>query len=137
MARIKKVRQARRAAALVEATLVMPLLCLLVFGVIEYGWMFMKAQQVTNAARAGARTAIRVDATRTQAENSIDALLNAAQITNRTRSISPDPSAASTGQTITATVTAPYSGHLELFGMPLLPVPANLSASVSMAKEGP
>ena len=36
----------------------MPLLLILVFGVLEYGWMFIKAREVANAARRGARAAV-------------------------------------------------------------------------------
>ncbi len=45
----------QRGAALVEAALVFPLLVLLVFGSIEYGLIFRDENNITTAARAGAR----------------------------------------------------------------------------------
>ena len=38
--------------------IVAPLLLTLVFGIIEFGWVFMTYQTITNAAREGARTAV-------------------------------------------------------------------------------
>ena len=35
-----------------------PLIILLVFGVIEYGWMLLKSQDISNAARSGARAGV-------------------------------------------------------------------------------
>jgi Flp pilus assembly protein TadG len=52
--RIHKARSERGAAA-VEFALVMPLLFLLVFGIIEFGFIFQKELSVTHAAREGVR----------------------------------------------------------------------------------
>lgn len=48
----------RRAAAIVEFAVVLPLLLTVLFGIIEYGWMFMVRQGVMNAAREGCRVAV-------------------------------------------------------------------------------
>ncbi len=45
----------QRGAALVEAAIVMPLLLMLIFGMIEFGFLFKDSLTVANAARAGAR----------------------------------------------------------------------------------
>ncbi len=50
-------RFARRGVAVVELALVMPIFLLLVFGIIEFGYMFFVHQGLINAARVGARTA--------------------------------------------------------------------------------
>jgi Flp pilus assembly protein TadG len=50
-------RRNERAAAAVEFALIAPLLLLLVFGIIDFGWMLMKANLVNNAARDAARVA--------------------------------------------------------------------------------
>ncbi|MCP4248834.1 MAG: pilus assembly protein [bacterium] len=50
--------QRARAAAIVEFAVVTPLLLTIVFGIIEYGYVFMVRQTLTNAAREGARVAI-------------------------------------------------------------------------------
>ena len=46
-----------RGAAAVEFALIAPLLLLLVFGIIDFGWMLMKASLVNNATRDAARVA--------------------------------------------------------------------------------
>src|SRR5207247_2464811 len=46
-----------RGAALVEAAVVLPLVLLLVFAIIEFGFTFKDLLTVTSATRAGARTA--------------------------------------------------------------------------------
>lgn len=51
-------RCSARGAAVVEMAIVAPLLLTLVFGIIEFGWVFMAYQTITNAAREGARTAV-------------------------------------------------------------------------------
>lgn len=53
----------RRGVAVVEMAVVLPLLLALVFGIIEFGWVFMIRQTVVNAAREGCRTAVLQTAT--------------------------------------------------------------------------
>jgi len=47
-----------RAAAVVEFAVVLPLLLTILFGIIEYGWVFMVRQTLQTAAREGVRVAI-------------------------------------------------------------------------------
>jgi len=51
-------RRGRRGAAVVEFAAVAPLLLLILFGIIEYGYIFMVRQTVTHAAREGCRIAV-------------------------------------------------------------------------------
>lgn len=48
----------RRAATIVEFAVVLPLLLTVLFGIMEYGWMFMVRQGLMNAAREGCRVAV-------------------------------------------------------------------------------
>ena len=48
----------RRAAAVVEFAVVLPLLLTILFGVIEYGYVFMVRLTMQNAAREGCRVAV-------------------------------------------------------------------------------
>ncbi|RME40035.1 MAG: pilus assembly protein, partial [Planctomycetota bacterium] len=48
----------RRAAAVVEFAVVLPLLLTILFGIIEYGWVFMVRQTLQSAAREGCRIAV-------------------------------------------------------------------------------
>ncbi len=47
-----------RGAAIVEFAVVLPLLLTILFGIIEYGWVFMVRQALQTAAREGTRVAI-------------------------------------------------------------------------------
>jgi Flp pilus assembly protein TadG len=48
----------RRAVAAVEMAVVTPLLLAVLFGIIEFGWLFTVQHTLVNAAREGARTGI-------------------------------------------------------------------------------
>lgn len=43
---------------MVEFAVVLPLLCAILFGIIEYGYLFLVQQTLTNAAREGCRIAV-------------------------------------------------------------------------------
>jgi Flp pilus assembly protein TadG len=51
-------RSRESGASLVEFAMVMPLLLLLVFGIMESGWLFSQLTETRNAAREGARLAV-------------------------------------------------------------------------------
>lgn len=131
-------RESQRGTVLVEVALVLILLIMLTFGVMEYGWMFFRMQQLNNAARDGARQAVLPGATNTAVEATVQDLVDSWGVgvaVNVTLSHS-DISVLPRGELITVTVSAPYS-DMQLIGLPLLPMPDNLSTSVTMAKEGP
>ena len=48
----------RRATALVEFAIVAPMLFTILFGIVEYGYVYMVRQTMTNAAREGCRVGI-------------------------------------------------------------------------------
>ncbi len=68
-----------RGAAAVEFALVAPLLLLLLFGIIDFGWMLMKASLVNNAARDAARVAS-LNGTYDQIDDAVTAELDSAGI---------------------------------------------------------
>ena len=131
--------KSERGAALVELAVVLMLLVVLTFGVMEYGWMFYQMQQVTAAAREGARDAVVPDATSADVMAMVDGLMSSLGLgaSGYTVDISPlnieelDP-----GEPVTVTVVVPY-GNIELLGMSYFPTPAALTSRVTMAKEGP
>jgi Flp pilus assembly protein TadG len=128
-----------RGAAIVEAAVVFPLIFLLTFGVIEYGWLFLKAQQITNASRQGARIAIRADATGQQVLNAISVLMTDAGMSDSGYSVIITPadiSSLAVGDALEVRVTVPCE-NIAIINIPLLPKPVNLGAKVAMAKEGP
>lgn len=129
----------RRGLTLIETALVMPLLVLMVFGMMEYGWMFLKSGEVANAARHGVRLGVVPDAVTSQVTGGVATYMSAAGLggSGYTLTITPQNVAAlNPGDTLTVSVSVPYS-KITLTGIPLIPMPGTLRATVSMAKEGP
>jgi Flp pilus assembly protein TadG len=102
-------RCAHRGAAAVEFALVAPVFFIFIFGLIEYGRLVMVQQILTNAAREGCRVAILTTATTTSVTTAVTNYLTSAGISGSTPTVSPNPATATTGQTITVTVTIPFS----------------------------
>src|SRR4051812_34282212 len=75
-----RLNKPRSGAALVEMAIVMPILCLLTLGLMEYGWIFMKVSQINLAARQGVRTAVRPDATNQKVEDAVKVMMTQAGI---------------------------------------------------------
>lgn len=134
--RLFKRRTRERGIALVEMALILPILVLLTFGVIEYGWMFMKAHQVTSAAREGARAGARALSTNAEVAMAVTRVMSDSGITGYTYSVSPAADGVETGARLTVTVSVPYT-NVELLGISIFPTPASLTSATTMAKEGP
>lgn len=132
-----------RGIATVEMALVLPLLLLLTMGAIRYGWLFLKAQQITNAARMGARTAVLPDATEDGVRANILSLMTAAKMEDSGYEVTFDPTDidvdVNTPITVRITVSA---ANIALLHVPLFTSIEpndgnwNLGAEVTMAKEG-
>ena len=128
----------QRGVSTVEMAIVLPLLLVLILGTIEYGWMFLHAQQVTNAARQGARTAVLPYSTNTTVETAVGSLMTAAGMgdSGYTLTLTPeDIGDVVPHQNVNVEVTVPYA-NITLIGVPFVPVPAVLRGSVTMVKEG-
>jgi Flp pilus assembly protein TadG len=131
-------RARQRGIALIELAIVLPLLMLITFGVMEYGWMFTTTAEVTNAARHGARLGVRPDADSAQVTADIDTFMDAAGLGDSGYEVTLTPAEVADllpGETFTVLITVPYE-NVELTGFPL-PTPESLKAQVTMAKEGP
>jgi Flp pilus assembly protein TadG len=132
---------ARRGAALVEAALVLPLVLLLTFGIIEYGWMFLKAHQISLAAHDGARAGSLAFGTAADVAASVAQRMTQAGISSGqyTLTVVPAPETLSRGQTFMVTLSADYgqsSGGLAVLRIPIIPVPDRLTSRFTMAREG-
>ena len=139
MRRLHSDRRARRGLSSVEAAIVLPLVILLLFGLLEFGWAFLKSQQINNAARHGARIGIAYGATAAEIQAGVDAVMAASGMgsSGYTTEILPnDPLTLTTGQLLAVSVTVDYS-NIELIGVPLIPAPATLTGTTSMAREAP
>ncbi len=145
MVRIMR-RRRRRGTAAVEAAMMLPLIALMTFALIKYGWLYVKVQQINNAARHGARVAVRADATNGDVDAAIEALMDKVWLAG-----AGDPPAnwyvvtyepanvdgLDTGTIVTITIAVTYAGTpLDIMAMPLVPVPDVIAGTASMAKEG-
>ena len=119
------------------------MLLMLSLAVIHYGWLFLRAQQITNVARHGARLAIRYDPG-VDVANVVTSMLGDNGITGATVNVTDGYASAPVGTYITVkiSVAATTANGVVLFGgmngpLIILPTPGSVGASVTMAKEGP
>jgi Flp pilus assembly protein TadG len=119
----------------VEAAVLLPLLLMLVLGTIEYGWLFYNVQQVTNAARQGARIAIlpHVGAA-AEAQTTMNLLLNKAGLPQ----VAPLPESCDINGRpgVRVRISIPTEGLCLINAPSLIPMPVTIGATVVMAKEG-
>jgi Flp pilus assembly protein TadG len=128
----------RKGMAVVEAALILPILLILTFGMIEYSWMFLKDQNITNAARAGARIAATADGTNAQVTAAVNNLMTSYKLQNTGYTLTTSPAnvgTAAKGTMITVTISFSYA-NAQVTGMSIFPVPSTLHASATMEKEG-
>ena len=136
---IKKAKT-RRGTVLIETALVLIWIILISMLLIEYGWFFLKAQQITNAARQGARVGARADATIGDIHAAIDASLASGSppVTGYSVTIAPDPASLDAGQLFSVTVDLGYDDYglgvsiVSFLGLR----PPDISKEVTMAREG-
>jgi Flp pilus assembly protein TadG len=100
-------RQRRHGNTVIEAALVLPILVLLAFGTVEFGYYFFVKNNMQGAAREGARASISSGATNNDVSTAVANSLTAAGLQNTGYTVSTTPtdvSAATSGQSISVTV---------------------------------
>ena len=129
--------------AVVETVFVLPLLIILTFGGIKYGWLFMRHQQLTNAARQVGRVAIRpgnreLDIYGENSDGMFDTLMNNANITGAECTVVPANGVAVVGGDVTVTVEISdmSQSNVDILKIPYLPAPSKMTATITMSKEG-
>jgi Flp pilus assembly protein TadG len=127
-------RRAQRGLATIEMAIVLPLLLAVLFGVIEYGWLFFKNQQIAGVARVACRFGITAPATTTQTLDKVDFLMDELDLEDSGYTATCSPCEVPSGTFVTVTVTVPYA-NLQLTGFPL-PLPASIIGTTTMGKEG-
>ena len=135
MSRLKHSRRNASGLATLEMALILPLLLLMVFGLIEYGWLFFKHQQVAAAARTACRYGITAPATTAETLAKVDTLMAQADLGSSGYTATCSPCNVPSGTFVTVQVAVPFA-NVKLTGFPL-PVPDQLVATTTMAKEGP
>jgi len=131
--RVARDSQRRRGAAVVEFAVVLPLLLTILFGIIEYGWVFMCRQTLQTAAREGCRIAVLQTETAPYTEAS-DRVASVMAPTGLHYTLTMTH--ATTSNPIeTVTVTVPYSS-VSLMGNFFGPHDYDIGGTCSMRKEG-
>jgi hypothetical protein len=128
-------RPRAQAAVLVEFAVVLPLLLTILFGIIEYGWIFMVRQTVQNAAREGCRIAVLQTSTEpyTDVETRIDQVLSPTGLGSYSTVMEHADGLTTCDETITITVPrADVSLMGDFFGN----FTSDLVGSCTMRKEG-
>jgi len=131
---LRRAKNSRRGAAMIEFALCLPILLLLVFSIIELGRALMVHQILTNGAREGARLAVIPGSTDAQVFDKIDTYMNNAGISGFSRTVTPSIASASPGDQLTVDVSVPF--NQVSWGTNWLGIDAaTLSSSVIMRKE--
>jgi len=136
-----------RGLAIVETAIIFPILLLITLGAVHFGWLFLKAQQVTHAAREGARAAIRADAVNDDVGAIIEAVMAKAGMPKAQSGYTwtPDPTdvyGVLPGDPVRVKVEVPgqkvalFHVNLPLLGPWLDLTPLYLRGAVTMSKEG-
>jgi Flp pilus assembly protein TadG len=101
----------RRGGSLLEMMLVLPLLLMLSFGVVDYGYYFYLRNTFQGAAMDGARAAIPASATNTSVTSTIANVMSAAGVSSSNYTVTLTPSNVSgvaAGTNITVQVSASW-----------------------------
>lgn len=125
-------RWSRRAAAVVEMAVVAPLLFTVLFGIIEYGWVFTIRQALTNSAREGARVAVLPGSTEEEIIARVNTYLAPLGVTTHTIDITR---ATAENPVERVHVFVPYA-DVTLIGEFFGSTSYNLGSTCSMRKEG-
>jgi Flp pilus assembly protein TadG len=129
-------RSGRRGAAIVEMAVVAPLLLTMLFGVMEFGWMFMVHETMTNTARECCRLATLQGTTDTDIQNRFVQSMAATRVSATADMISISRTGTPDNQIVTVSVSVPYS-QVSITGLTsfLKITKQNLTTSCSMRAE--
>lgn len=130
--------RSRRGNAILEAALVLPILLLLAFGTVEFGYYFYVRNNLQGAAREGARAAIVPSATNSDVNTAVANAMSTYGLQNSgyTITLSPsDVSGASSGTAITVTVQCTW-GTVGIRPLQLISTSKILTGRAVMRREG-
>ena len=136
---IPRARRPDGGIATIELALALVIVFPLLFGLIEYGWMFLKSQEIAAAARDGARIAATEGGTNALVNASIAQAMTDAGLSNSGYSVVTVPANVANalpGTPVQVTVSVSYAG-IALTSLPFIPTPEDLEGATSMVKEGP
>ena len=134
----KQLRHQLQGVVAIEAAIVLPLLILVTLAGLQYGWLFLKKQEITNVARHAVRYATLSDVSFAQARQLIvdrmtELGLNTVMIDADTKVGWVNIAETDVGDALYAQV-AINAQQADIINF--LPVPAKLTAHATMSKEG-
>ena len=132
-----KIRKQKKGVVAIEAAITLPVLILITLAGLQYGWLFLKYQEVTNVARHAIRRCVRPDIDCPATMNWIDGEMAKRGFTSDEYDYVvswANPSAANG-------VGSPVHVRLWVYGpkvdiINFLPVPEKLTAYCTMSEEG-
>ena len=138
MGHLRSALKNRMGGEAIEAAVLLPLVLLVIFAGMEFGWLVLRGVQLDAAARAGAREAALSGSTSSTVQAAVDASLNSAGVNVYEVVLDPaDPQSADPGTPVKVNVSADYS-EVGLLGFGnLMPLPDRLTGTSSMLKEDP
>ena len=125
-----------RGAESAESVVALPLIVLVIFTGLEYGWLALRSLQVDAAARAGARQAAMAGVGQASVEEVVGESLRRSGISGGTVTVTPsDPGDAEAGEVVSVQVSVAYSevGLIGLGG--LMPLPDAVTGRAAMVRE--
>ena len=125
----------RCGAAAVEFAIVAPVFFLLVIGMVEVGRALMVQQVLINASRVGARQAVTTGATTSAVQTAVNEYATSVAVPSVSVSVTPDPAAAKSGDTMTVTTSVNYN-NVSWLASPWFLSGKTLTSSSKMRKEG-
>ena len=125
----------RCGAAAVEFAIVAPVFFLLVIGMIEVGRAMMVQQVLINASRVGARQAVMAGATSSAVQTAVVDYAKSVAVPSVSVSVTPDPAAAKSGDTVTVTTSVGYNS-VSWLASPWFLGGKTLTSTSKMRKEG-
>jgi Flp pilus assembly protein TadG len=125
-----------RGSETAESVVSLPVLCIVIFSGLEYGWLALRSLQVDAAARAGARQAAMAGVSASTVEEAVATALRRSGMSSGSITINPaDPSQAEAGDVVSVHVAVDYA-QVGLTGLGgLMPLPDTLSGRAAMVKE--
>ena len=132
----KRFLTSARGAESAESVVALPLIVVVIFTGLEYGWLALRSIQVDAAARAGARQASMAGVSATSVEDAVSNALRRSGISAGSVTMVPaDPAQAEAGEVVSVEVSVVYSevGLIGLGG--LMPLPDALTGRAAMVRE--
>lgn len=132
---VTRLRKAEHGAEVIEMVIVLPLLLLILFGIVEFGFLFQRYVFLTNAAAEGARVASLPGYTQADVQARVAAYAAASNITGVSATSLASPIAGPGGPWPGSQVTVTYVYNFQFVGPLVALVKGSLDPSVTLTSR--